>query len=47
MGKYYLLNFTFDDTRIKSALVLCNHKGDNFWAEIPGFDSIPVSAYMK
>ena len=47
MGKYYLLNFTFDDTRIKSALVLCNHKGDNFWKAIPGFKNIPISAYKK
>ena len=47
MGKYYLLNFTFDDTRIKSALVLCNHKGDNFWKSIPGFKDIPISAYKK
>ena len=47
IGKYYLLNFTFDDTRIKSALVLCNHKGDNFWKAIPGFKNIPISAYKK
>jgi hypothetical protein len=47
MGKYYLLNFTFDDTRIKSAQVLCIHKGDNFWRAIPGFKNIAISAYKK
>lgn len=46
-GRFYLLNFTFDDTRIKSAQILCKHYSDYYFDELQDFDCINPNSYIK